>query len=93
MVDENGAPVAFEEDPSVTQSVDMFLANPGEGVPPSAILIALEPAWWANPDNVEGSSVDSLTLDGGHAEGTATFMTEAGDGPLQGTFEVNCSGQ
>ncbi|MGA9594509.1 MAG: hypothetical protein WBV06_00010 [Acidimicrobiia bacterium] len=93
MVDENGDSVAFEEDSSITQGVDMFLADPGEGVPLSEISIFLEPAWWANPDAVEGSSVDSLTLDGGHAEGTAIFMTETGEGPVPGTFEVNCATQ
>lgn len=92
MVDENGDPVAFEQDSTITQGVDMFLVMPGEGVPASTILVGLEPAWWANPDSVAGSGVDSLSLDGGHAEGTATFMTEAGDGPAQGSFEVNCAG-
>jgi hypothetical protein len=39
---------------------------------------------------VEGSSVDSFAIDGNHAEGTATFISDSGEGPVSGTFEASC---
>lgn len=39
----------------------------------------------------EESSVDSFSADGNHVEGTGTFYSLGGEGPVQGSFEVTCA--
>ena len=47
--------------------------------------------WGASHLAENGSGVDSVTLDGNRAHGTATFVSSDGDGPVSGTFEVICA--
>jgi hypothetical protein len=62
--------------------------------PPSVefSLSAEDVKWTANAGSsqVEGSSVDDWSIDGNRIEGTATFVSSAGDGPTPGTFEATC---
>lgn len=48
--------------------------------------------WIAEVDSmiVEGSQVDDWSIDANRVQGTATFVSTAGEGPEQGTFEAIC---
>ena len=53
---------------------------------------ATDVEWIANADSlaVSGSSVNDWSVDGDTVRGTATFVSDVGDGPTDGTFEATC---
>lgn len=53
-------------------------------------LLLPDVSWYASETQVEGSSVDAFAIDGNHAEGTVTFISSSGEGPVPGTFDVSC---
>ena len=92
-VDENGDPMELPGMEGFTQGATFALALDGfgEAEDQTAISISGETEWFASPLTNEGSRVDSLTIDGNYAHGTATFVTNDGDGPVSGTFEIICA--
>ena len=92
-VDENGEPMEVPGMEGFTQGATFALAIEGfgEAEDPTAITISSETEWFASPLTHEGSRVDSLTIDGNYAHGTATFVSSNGDGPVSGTFEIICA--
>lgn len=62
-----------------------------DGGPESGILaLTMEPEWVADPTIREGTGLDSYTIDGNVASGTATFGTPDGE-TAEGTFAVWCA--
>jgi hypothetical protein len=55
-------------------------------------LLSVDVTWAGNHTLHEGSQVDSFDIDGNHAEGTATLISDSGEGPVSATFEVTCAG-
>lgn len=49
--------------------------------------------WIANSESLEvsGTAVDDWSIEGNRVQGTATFASTTGEGPVQGTFEVVCA--
>ncbi len=63
-----------------------------DGGPESGILaLTMEPEWVADPTIRDGTGLDSYTIDGNVASGTATFGTPDGE-TAEGTFAVRCEG-
>jgi len=54
----------------------------------ASIGVSLDTSWSAGLQ--PGRSVDSYAIDGNRVSGSATFVSERGDGPVPGTFEVVC---
>lgn len=85
-VDQDGNPIEMQDRPGSTEGVTValpFEADTGGVIGGNFAGTA----WSAGLD--EESSIDSASIDGPRAEGTATFVT--GDGEVvQGTFEVTC---
>lgn len=93
LVDENGEPVTVD---SQTKTLSIVLLPEGVGETPDAVNLGTMEAdrdWIADPESlvVEGTQVDSWSVDGNRIEGTATFASTAGEGPTEGTFEVTCA--
>lgn len=88
-VDENGEPVEIPDLEGFTEVVDIVVSEDGEieGVIGGNFGGT---AWSAGEDGNEESSIDSVSIDGVRAEGTATFVNEEGD-IAEGTFEVTCA--
>lgn len=88
-IDDQGATVPMEGmgDLALTQggTFGFTAAGPQEGI------VAILGSWQANTAAGLGS-VDSVTLDGNTARGTATFVDESGANPIEGTFELTCVG-
>jgi len=94
-VDENGDPMEMPGMEGFTQGATFALALEGfgEAEDQTAISISGETEWFASPLTHEGSRVDSVTIEGNYAHGTATFLSNDGDGPVSGTYEVICANE
>lgn len=95
MVDENGEPIVVD---SQTSTLSIVLIPEDVDDTPATVNLGTMDAdrdWIADPESlvVEGTQVDSWSIDGNRIEGTATFASTAGEGPTQGTFEVTCAGE
>lgn len=92
MVDDNDEPVIVD---SKTLSLSIFLVPEGVDDTDTVNLGTMDAdrEWIADPESlvVEGTQVDSWSVDGNRIEGTATFATNTGEGPTQGTFEATCA--
>lgn len=91
--DENGEPLAFE---GVISPLTMVLLPPDLSDDAPSVEFRVpggDVEWFANADSttVSGSGVGEWAVDGNRVTGTATFVSDAGDGPAEGTFEVVCS--
>jgi len=64
----------------------LVIGLPFGAVDNATIAMSPEIGW-----TVEQDQVDSYKIEGSHAEGTVTFTSAAGDGPVSGTFEVTCA--
>lgn len=90
-VDEQGENVLMEDTGDLVgyQVVTFGFTDVG----PDEWIIAMSGSWqaWSATGN---GIVDSVTIDGNKASGTATFVDTEGPGqPTQGTFEVVCVGR
>lgn len=88
-IDENGEPVEMPDLEGFTEGIDIVLANQGEA---QTVIFGNfgGMAWSAGEDGNEESSIDSSSVDGPRAEGTATFINESGE-TVEGSFEVMCA--
>lgn len=87
-VDDDGEPVEWPDQPGFTEGIDIVV--PHEGEAQMVILGYFDGMEWsAGEDGNDESSIDSATVDGTRAEGTATFVNESGE-TAEGTFEVVC---
>ena len=91
MVDENGQGMVIE-DQIRPVSITLIPDDPDS----TAVNVPTtdpDREWVADSSslNVQGSQVDDWSVDGNRIEGTATFVSTAGEGPEQGTFDVTCA--
>jgi hypothetical protein len=84
-VDEDRNQIARVGGPG-SQGIDIALGL-GEDAGAS-ILASLDIAWSSGFE--PGTSVESYHVDGRRASGSAMFVSENGEGPVSGTFEVMC---
>jgi hypothetical protein len=97
-VDENGDPIEVPGMEGINPAYFVF-DHEGSGGPEDQTGIYFfggvdssgDAEWGASHLSENGSDVDSVTLDGNRAYGTATFVSSDGDGPVSGTFEVICA--
>lgn len=98
-VDENGDPIEIPGREGSTNTAIFVFDHEGSGGAEDLTNIYFfgdidssgDTEWWASHLSHEGSGVDSVTLEGNRAHGTATFVSSEGDGPVSGTFEVTCA--
>jgi hypothetical protein len=86
--------------PSINRSSDTFIrytirpmsAKLGvrRGEQSTLVVLDVEVTWTGSAALVDGSSGDSFDIDGNHAEGTATLISDSGEGPESATFEATC---
>jgi hypothetical protein len=89
LVDESGQPVEYEQNPGFKQGMVISVNAQGEGLMGGELDGVL---WSAgNPD--DGSTIDSVDIDGNRASGTATFVRPDSGEAVAGNFEVNCAGE
>lgn len=86
-VDDTGAPMENPELPGFTQGIEISVTTGGEGLVGGNLDGV---AWTAFREQDEDSGIDSVQIEDDRASGTATFVSEDGDGPVEGTFEVAC---
>ncbi|MEZ4503095.1 MAG: hypothetical protein R3C39_10760 [Dehalococcoidia bacterium] len=89
-VDESGAPVPMAELPGGTQGITISLGPEGGGE--ASILANLDTGWQAGLDPETEATVESYSIDGNRAEGTATLAGGEGTDTVSASFEVQCSG-
>lgn len=100
-VDENGDPIGIPGMEDATNSAYFVFDHEGSGGAEDLTNIYFygdidssgDTEWWASHLSHEGSGVDSVTIEGNYAHGTATFVSSEGDGPVSGTFEVICANE
>jgi hypothetical protein len=91
--DENGEPLVFE---GVISPLTMILlpSDLADDAPSVEFRVpGGDVEWFANADSttVSGSEVGEWSVEGNRVTGAATFVSDAGDGPVAGTFEVVCA--
>jgi hypothetical protein len=93
MADENGE-VLYVNDSSSGVTIALIPEEVDDTQVPavSVSLAENDTDWYADPGRfgAEESSVDSWSIDGNHIQGTATFYSSTGEGPVQGSFEATC---
>lgn len=92
-IDDQGASVPMENTGDLVMYQGATFAFTDVG--PEEWIVAI-PDMWQAAIPFGGGSVDSVTIDGNTAKGTATFVNLAEDGPgenaTEGSFEVVCVG-
>lgn len=73
------------------EGMTISMAGDMTGGPESGLIaLSTDPAWVADPSTTEGTGLDAYTIDGGVANGSATFVNAAGE-TAERTFTVRCA--
>lgn len=88
LVDGQGQPVAGEDEAiaGILPEARMSLSSEELGGAPGSVIVLSAGEGWV----AEAGGVESLTIDGNHAEGTATFTSMESGELVSGTFEATC---